>query len=196
MEMRGPLLERPEVVHDLLSRILTSDPAIEKHIVIAETSRFPDSPKSFISVFREFISEKPTAHTDEELDDARLKAIYRQVQKSFDRRTEYRKLPGIGNSGAERLHIMLGGQEVPASPLLKRLAARHACDSQELCEHLSEATGLRPCTIAHVLITAVEKNMLDSRTGLEPITERAPKALEIPMQHSLFAPEQIDLFRF
>lgn len=104
-------------------------------------------------------------------------------------------MPGIGKSSAERLDIFMGSEAVPANPNLEKLAARHASAPQSLCDDLADLTGFRSTTVAMLLIRAMSEGLIDPKTGSAPAKREAPREIDAPLQHSLFEPVQIDLFK-
>lgn len=195
MQTCGPLLDQPKLLHDHLSMIIEIDPLFLRTILQTEKSRFPENEDAFLIAFRECSAGFALTANSKFLDDDAIKAAFPAVRDSFNRRTEYRRMPGIGKSGAECLDIFMGSDIVPSHSLLEQLSARHACDAQSLCEDISELTGFRPVTIARILIRAIDDGLIDPKTGHQPIPKVTPRVLDMPVQHSLFEPVQIDLFK-
>ena len=194
MQTCGPLLARPQSLHDLIAELLSIDSDLESRLVESETAAFPENAREFLNAVRSHYADAPLAQNSTIASNEEITAAYERLLASFDRRTLYRSLTGIGRSGAERLDLLMGGTMVPTHPSLQALSARHACDPQSLCEEISDATGFRPTTIAAILIKAVSHGLLDPRTGLRPVPQREARVLDIPLQHSLFQTEQIELF--
>lgn len=195
MQTCGPLLDQPKLLHDHLSMIIEIDPLFLQIILQTEKSRFPENENTFLTAFRECSAGFALTANSKSLDDQTIRAAFPAVLDSFNRRSEYRRIPGIGKSGAEYLDIFMGSDIVPSHLLLEQLAARHACDAQSLCEDISEFTGFRPVTIARILIRAIDDGLIDPKTGHTPIAKTTPRVLDMPVQHSLFEPVQIDLFK-
>ena len=182
------------MLHGLLSEILACDSEFEIEIVRTEGSIFPKDADSFVLAFAELKARSPLSSPYPGLDEIALRTAYPDIATSFERHILYRRLPGVGRTGADRLHAAFGGDLVPSSPDLDRLAARHACDAQTLCDMLSEASGLRPNTVSTILLRAASDRILDPRTAARPAKNPVADAPEKPIQHSLFEPTQIDLF--
>lgn len=74
-------------------------------------------------------------------------------------------LPFIGNITKYHLAKNFGAQVAKPDVHLQRLADRESCTPQQLCERLSEASGLRIATVDVLLWRACAIGVIDSKTG-------------------------------
>ncbi len=105
-----------------------------------------------------------------------------------------RSLPWVGDITCFHLAKNFGVDCAKPDVHLNRLAERHATTAQDLCEHLSKATGYRVNTIDTLLWRACAVGILDGETAklIDPKPVRQEPSPEY--QAELFAPVQAELF--
>lgn len=121
---------------------------------------------------------------------ANQKALLADYLAAPDKIEFCKSLPWIGGITCFHLAKNFGAQVAKPDVHLKRLADRHACTAQDLCERLAEKTGYCVNTVDLLLWRACAVGILDPKTAKLKVSRPTPAPVPEAYQQPLFEPYQ------
>lgn len=221
MTARGPLIEDPKLLFEIIRRLSAAGFAADD-IAWSENCGPPKNAEDFareaifvicnsgmratvaVGIFEKCmraIDVNASAHTafGHKGKTAAIDTIWRDRDRLFagylaaeDKIAYCRSLPWIGGITCYHLAKNFGAQVAKPDVHLVRLAERHGTNPQLLCEQLSTTSGYKVNTVDLILWRACAERILDGRTAAL-VEPIIPEPIP-PIQIQLFQPTQEELF--